>query len=70
MSDKDINVMLYNDKEINVVLREDNIAVTIQSTIGTVDIYSSPPSGCYRIVNIYLNADKHIVIVYDETPEA
>lgn len=32
-------------------------------------IISSPLSGQYRITNIRLDASKHIVITYDETPE-
>jgi len=31
-------------------------------------IMSDPPTGDYRIKEIRLNGDKHIVIVYDETP--
>lgn len=37
---------------------------------GIDGILSTPPSGGYTIANFYLNASKHIVIVYDETPVA
>lgn len=33
-------------------------------------IVSTPLSGQYRITGIRLDADKRIVITYDETPEA
>jgi hypothetical protein len=36
--------------------------------VGAAGINSLPPIGGYTIKNIYLNASKHIVIVYDETP--
>lgn len=35
---------------------------------GMKGIKSEPPSGGYTIVNLYLNAAKEIVVVYDETP--
>lgn len=39
-------------------------------TIGTPDaIVSLPSSGEYKIVKLKLDADKKIVVVYDETPE-
>jgi hypothetical protein len=36
--------------------------------LATAGIISNPPSTGYRIKNLYLNASKHIVVVYDETP--
>jgi hypothetical protein len=35
---------------------------------GVGGIPSTPPVGGYTIKNLYLNASKHIVVVYDETP--
>jgi len=60
----------------------DNIYVTIAdahpikitmeagSSSGANDIFSNPPSGCYQITNIYLNASLHMVIVYNDVAEA
>ena len=42
----------------------------ISITFGLGDIISSPLSGQYQITNIRLDADKKIVITYNETPEA
>ena len=47
------------------------IIVEVESiaTIGDA-VVSTPLSGQYRIIGIRLDADKKIVITYDETPEA
>jgi len=36
-------------------------------TTGTL-IVSAPPAGCYRVVNIYMDADEKIVVKYEDTP--
>ena len=76
---ENINVTIYDQQSISVIMEDEQpisvtiedeqpIQVMIEEGTRANDIFSNPPSGCYKIVNIYLNASKHIVIVYDETP--
>jgi len=66
-----IDVVLHEDhNDIHVTIGDDTaIDVMITGSVGTSDIFSNPPSGCYQIVNLYLNASKHIVVVYNSVPE-
>jgi len=53
-----------------IVEESDNliIEVGIQGPVGATGIISTPSSGQYQITNIRLDADKKIIITYDETP--
>ena len=54
-------------QSINITIEEAQpINITIAGYSGDTDIYSNPPSGCYQIVNMYLNASLEIIIVYDD----
>ena len=66
----DMNVTVEDEQPIKVVVEDTQpIHVMITGSVGTSDIFSNPPSGCYQIVNLYLNASKHIVVVYNNVPE-
>lgn len=78
MSD-DINVIIYDEQTIDVVMEDEQpvsvtiiedvaqaISVNITGGIGSSDIFSGPPSGCYQIVNMYLDASLNIVVVYND----
>jgi len=58
--------------EAKAWLANDNIAHVL--TAGKIDeieaikIGSDPPSGGYKITNFYLNSDKKLVVVYEDTP--
>lgn len=57
----DINLEIADAQPINIA---------IAGYSGDTDIYSNPPSGCYRIYNIYLNASLEVVIVYEDVAES
>jgi len=57
----EINVTIEDSQPINITLVD-----TGSGYGGANDIYSNPPAGCYQIVNMYLNADLHFVVVYDD----
>lgn len=52
----------------SIVKAADLIQVIEELDTGSSRILSTPQIGGYTIKSIYLNASKHIVIVYDETP--
>ena len=64
-----INVIMENEQPITVVMDDEKpVTVTIAggANFGTTDIFSGPPSGCYQIVNLYLDASLNIVVVYND----
>ena len=61
------------DDADELVIVDDDTVVTKKITRGNLLsglIVSTPLSGQYKVTNIRLDADKKIVITYDETSEA
>jgi len=71
MSDN-IYVTVADAHPISITIEDAQpIEITLEAgSAGANDIFSNPPSGCYKIVNIYLNASLHVVIVYNNVAEA
>jgi len=62
-----INVTIEDAQPISITIEDAQpISITIAGYAGDTDIYSNPPSGCYSIVNMYLDANLKIVVVYND----
>ena len=71
MSD-DINITIRDAQPIDITIEDAQpIYLTVTSQMGgSTDIFSNPPSGCYRITNMWINASHEVVIEYRGTVES
>jgi hypothetical protein len=51
-------------RRIEVAIPVQSISATASASYGGVIVKSLPPSGGYRVLNLYMNADKELVVVY------
>jgi len=51
----------------NVSITEDELSPSLLAMMGTG--ISSPPMGCFKVTNIYVNTDGKLVIKWDTTPQ-
>ena len=69
----ELSELTIADDADEIAIVDDDVGTTKKITRGNLLsglIISTPSSGQYQITNIRLDADKKIVITYDETPEA
>lgn len=54
-----------SDKLEEIISKSCNIVLQVEGG-GADGILSNPPSGCYKITNLYVNGEGKLVVEYDD----
>ena len=62
-------VEIFEDTQVTIIqINQGPKGDPGEDGVGADAIESIPPSGGYKITNFYLNSDKKLVVVYEDTP--